>query len=179
MAVEYKKLQSALDPKAASALAQDQRWFVQVRDALAEAPKDKAPHDLGDELKDRVNFLRAINPHPANDFIGSWRNVAGGFDITAAPDGKLKVAGNAAHPIDGSWVCEFAGSAKASDGILSVTEEQDEGGDQTASLRLTREGAALKVEWIPAPGSADGTSPHCGLNGSFGGAYFSVPAEHN
>jgi len=118
IAMEYKKLQSALDPKSAAALAQDQRWFVGVRDAIAEAPKNMAPPELGAELKDRLKLLTAIK------------------------------------------------------------EEQDEGNTQTTSLRLTREGAALKAELIPAPGSSDVTSPYCGLNGSFDGAYFSVPANY-
>lgn len=178
IAAEYKKLQAALDPKAVTALAQDQRWFVQVRDLIAEASEDTSPPDLGAELKDRLKLMRAINPHPANEFIGSWINVAGGFDITAAPDGKLKVAGNAAQPINGNWVCDFTGTAKASGGILTVEEEHDEGDDKISSLRLTREGAALKVELVPATNSPDETPPYCGYNGSFDGAYFSVPASY-
>jgi len=178
IAMEYKKLQSALDPKSAAALAQDQRWFVGVRDAIAEAPKNMAPPELGAELKDRLKLLTAINPHPASDFVGSWHNVAGGFDITSEPDGGLKIAGNAAQPVNGNWVCDFVGKGKASGDVLTVKEEQDEGNTQTTSLRLTREGAALKAELIPAPGSSDVTSPYCGLNGSFDGAYFSVPANY-
>lgn len=178
IAAEYKKLQSSLDPKTTAALAQDQRWFVQVRDLIAEASEDMSPPDLGEELKERLKLLKAINPHPANEFIGSWHNVAGGFDITAAPNGKLTVAGNAAQPVNGNWVCDFTGSAKASAGILTVKADDDEGDDKTSSLRLTREGATLKVELVPSTTSPDETPPYCGYNGSFDGAYFSVPAGY-
>lgn len=178
IAVEYKKVQSALDPTAAAALAQDQRWFVQVRDLIAEASDDVPPPDLGEELKDRLKLLRAINPHPAVDFVGSWHNVAGGFDITPGRNGKLKIAGNTAQPINGNWVCDFVGMAKASGGILIVKEEHDEGDSQASSLRLTREGAALKVELVHAPSAPDATPPYCGYNGSFDGAYFSVPTNY-
>ncbi|WP_368516707.1 lysozyme inhibitor LprI family protein [Rhizobium sp.] len=178
IAIAYKKLQTTLDPKAAAALAEDERWFIGTRDAIAEAAEGMARSDLGSALKDRLKFLKAINPHPSVDFAGSWHNIAGGFDITSAPDGTLTVNGNAAHPVTGNWVCEFNGSAKPDGATLVVKDENDKGNDNAAALRLTRDGAALKVETIPATTAADGASPYCGVNGSFDGPYFSVPSGY-
>jgi hypothetical protein len=179
IAVEYRRLQAELDPKAVAALAEDQRWFVGARDEIADAPANMAPPDLGADLKDRVRFLRAINPHPASDFIGSWHNLAGGLDITATPDGKVKVTGNAARPVNGNWVCDFEGIGKVEGGALEVRDDTVDSQDPATGLRLTREGAALKVEFLPAPGSQDRTSPYCGMNGSLDGFYFSVPVGYD
>lgn len=178
IAVAYKKLQTTLDPKAAAALAEDERWFVGTRDAIADAAEGMARSDLGSALKDRLKFLKAINPHPPVDFAGSWYNIAGGFDITSAPDGTLTVSGNAAHPVTGNWVCEFNGTAKPDGATLVIKDENDEDNDNAAALRLTRDGASLKVETIRPATDADVPAPYCGVNGSFDGPYFSVPVGY-
>lgn len=184
IAEEFRTLHAALDPQSAAALAQDQRWFVGVRDRIAETPKNMSPPEMSVVLKDRAKFLGAIDAHPPEGFAGTWRNVAGGFDIKVRADGAFSIEGNAAQPVNGNWVCDYQGSGKATGSLLEPkTEEVDENSKLVASdanasrLSLTREGATLKVKTIVAPG--DGANPFCGMNGFFDGAYFLVPAGYD
>ncbi|WP_126241451.1 lysozyme inhibitor LprI family protein [Burkholderia gladioli] len=176
IAQEYRALRAKLDPPAAASLAEDQRWFVDTRDAIAEAPRRMSPSDLGAFLNNRVRFLGAIDPHPPEGFVGSWRNVAGGFDIEIKADGTLSITGNAAQPANGNWVCEYQGTGKAASGNMlePTTDEMDA---NASRLRLSREGALLKVKTVVAPGSDSNT--FCGMNGSFDGTYFAVPRGYN
>ncbi|WP_124625727.1 lysozyme inhibitor LprI family protein [Burkholderia sp. Bp9012] len=184
IAEAYRALRTELDAASAGALADDQRWFVGTRDAIGEAPKSISPPDLGAVLQERATFLRAINSHPPGGFVGSWRNVAGGFDIKIGADGALIVEGNAAQPANGNWVCEYHGSGRAVGNLLEpTTEEMDatsklaEADANASRLRLSREGALLKVKMIVAPGSD--SNPFCGMNGSFDGTYFAVPLGYD
>ena len=51
-------------PQAASALREDQQYFVQTRDRIADfnegVPKEKQNFDLGDTMRDRVVFLTSV-----------------------------------------------------------------------------------------------------------------------
>ncbi|WP_186038745.1 lysozyme inhibitor LprI family protein [Burkholderia gladioli] len=176
IAQEYRALRAKLDPPAAAALTDDQRWFIGTRDAIAEASRNMSPPDLGAFLNDRVRFLSAIDPHPPEGFVGSWRNVAGGFDIEIKADGTLSITGNAAQPANGNWVCEYQGTGKAasSNMLEPTTGEMDA---NASRLRLSREGASLKVKTVVANGSDSNT--FCGMNGSFDGTYFAVPRSYN
>lgn len=184
IAQEYRALRAKLDPPSAAALADDQRWFVGARDAMAETPASMSPPDLDVVLKERAKFLGAIDSRPPEGFAGSWRNVAGGFDIEIKGDGTLSIEGNAAQPANGNWVCEYHGRGKAAGNLLEpATEEMDadsklvEADANASRLRLSREGALLKVKTTAAPGG-DG-NPFCGMNGSFDGTYFAVPRGYD
>ncbi|WP_157627779.1 lysozyme inhibitor LprI family protein [Burkholderia gladioli] len=176
IAQEYRALRAKLDSLAAAALADDQRWFVGTRDAIAEAPRSMSPRDLGAFLNDRVKFLGAIDPHPPEGFVGSWRNVAGGFHIETKADGTLSITGTAAQPANGNWVCEYQGTGKAASSNM-LEPRTDEMGANASRLRLSREGALLKVKTVVANGSDSNT--FCGMNGSFDGTYFAVPRSYN
>ena len=179
VADDYARLKAALDPQSAAALADDQRWFVGARDGRAEAEGGASAKEIGATLKERTKFLEAVDPRPAEPFIGSWHNEGGGIDISKAADGSLKVAANTAHPVDGRWVCEFKGTGKLSDDVLAVKQDADEGDKASgAGLTLTRVGASLKVDFVPAPEADDQTEDFCGNNGSVTGSYFSVPAGY-
>lgn len=184
IAEAYRALRTELEAPSAGSLADDQRWFVGTRDAIAEAPKSMSPPDLEAVLQERATFLRAINPHPPEGFVGSWRNLAGGFDIKVGVHGTLSIEGNAAQPANGNWVCEYHGSGKVLGNLLEpVTEDLDANSKlvpadaNTGRLRLTREGALLKVTTIIAPGT--GNNSFCGMNGSFDGTYFRVPEGYD
>lgn len=176
IATEYHRLRSELDPMAFKALAKDQSWFVEVRDAIANGPEDGARISLVDEFKQRLRFLRAINARPVDGFLNHWRNEVGTIDITATADGRLNIEANAVEPTVARWVCEFEGSGKVADGVLDVRQVNDDGSDDNGSgLRLTRVGASLKVEFVPAAGSNSSTPEYCGVNGSVDGPYFAMP----
>ncbi|MGS0892152.1 lysozyme inhibitor LprI family protein [Burkholderia stagnalis] len=184
IAQEYRALRAKLDPPTAAALVDDQRWFAGARDAIAETSASMSPPDLGVVLKDRARFLGVIDPHPPEGFAGSWRNVAGGFDIEIKAGGVLSIEGNAAQPANGNWVCEYHGRGKTAGNLLEpTTEEMDANSklvdaDANASrLRLSREGAMLEVQTVVAPGSD--SNPFCGMNGSFDGTYFAVPRGYD
>lgn len=179
IAAEYRALRKELDPKSADALSQDQRWFVASRDSAADMPASMSPPAITQMLKTRADFLGAINPHPPTGFVGSWRNIAGGFDIKLAADGQLQIEGNAAAPVTGNWVCEYYGRGLAAGEIFKPqTEEMDENSklvvaENANQLIFTREGAILTVQTITPPNSDNGS--FCGMNGSFDGTYFLLP----
>ncbi|WP_161786175.1 lysozyme inhibitor LprI family protein [Lysobacter antibioticus] len=168
----YERLRKSLDSKAASGLREDQRWFIGVRDAAYDnASAANRTQSLKALLDDRARTLSQIRAQPPAGLIGSWRNLAGGIDVVDDGAGRLKVEANAAHPLDGRWLCDASGSGRSVGAALTV---QVEGGERS-SLKLTREGAALRVQALDAGGKALLGPDYCGHNGSLEGVYFAVP----
>ncbi|PRH87294.1 hypothetical protein C5L14_11740 [Labrys okinawensis] len=171
IAAAYDRLRKALDPRAAAALAADQRWFVGARDeAGAGKEGDGAFRTLKERLAERSGFLEGVRVKPAGGFAGNWRNVAGGLEIEAKADGSLSVSGTVVEPVMGRWVCEVSGSGREAGGVLEVRQE-----DETSTLKLTREGASLKAETVFPAGATERRVGYCGMNGSADGSYFQVP----
>lgn len=168
----YERLRKSLDSKAASGLREDQRWFIGVRDAAYDnASAANRTQSLKALLDDRARTLSQIRAQPPAGLVGSWRNLAGGIDVVDDGAGRLKVEANAAHPLDGRWLCDASGSGRSVGAALTV---QVEGGERS-SLKLTREGAALRVQALDAGGKALLGPDYCGHNGSLEGVYFAVP----
>ncbi|ALN78182.1 hypothetical protein LA76x_0020 [Lysobacter antibioticus] len=168
----YERLRKSLDAQAASGLREDQRWFIGIRDATYDnATTANRTQSLKALLDDRARTLSQIRAQPAAGWVGSWRNLAGGIDVVDDGAGRLKVEANAAHPLDGRWLCDASGSGRSAGAALTV---QVEGGERS-SLKLTREGAALRVQALDASGKALLGPDYCGHNGSLEGVYFAVP----
>ncbi|MGJ7903022.1 lysozyme inhibitor LprI family protein [Lysobacter sp. 1R34A] len=170
----YERLRKSLDAQAAKALREDQRWFVGVRDAAyaAAAPAGRT-QSLKALLDDRARALSQIRGNPPPGVVGRWRNVAGGVDVVDDGAGRLTVEANAAHPLDGRWLCDTAGSGRVVGAELKVQVDDDRG----SSLKLTREGAALRVQALDADGKPLLGPEYCGLNGSVDGVYFAVSPD--
>lgn len=168
----YERLRKSLDAQAASGLREDQRWFIGIRDAAYDnASAANRTQSLKALLDDRARTLSQIRAQPPVGLVGSWRNLAGGIDVVDDGAGGLKVEANAAHPLDGRWLCDASGSGRSVGAALTV---QVEGGERS-SLKLTREGAALRVQALDAGGKALLGPDYCGHNGSLEGVYFAVP----
>lgn len=168
----YERLRKSLDAQAASGLREDQRWFIGIRDAAYDnASAANRAQSLQALLDDRARTLSQIRVQPPVGLVGSWRNLAGGIDVVDDGAGRLKVEANAAHPLDGRWLCDASGSGRSVGAALTV---QVEGGERS-SLKLTREGAALRVQALDAGGKALLGPDYCGHNGSLEGVYFAVP----
>ncbi|MGO1002859.1 lysozyme inhibitor LprI family protein [Lysobacter sp. CA196] len=168
----YERLRKSLDAQAAKGLREDQRWFVGVRDATYDnATPANRTRSLKALLDDRARALSQIRTNPSAGMVGSWRNVAGGVDVVSEGGGRFKVEANAAHPLDGRWLCDAAGSGRHVGAVLTVQVE----GDPRSSLKLTREGAVLRVQALDANGKPLVGPDYCGFNGSVDGVYFAVP----
>jgi len=168
----YQRLRKSLDAKAASGLREDQRWFIGIRDATYDnATAANRTQSLKALLDARARSLAQIRAQPAAGLVGHWRNLAGGIDVVDDGAGRLKVEANAAHPLDGRWLCDASGRGRSAGAALTV---QVEGGERS-SLKLTREGAALRVQALDAQGQPLLGPDYCGHNGSLEGVYFAVP----
>jgi uncharacterized protein len=170
----YERLRKSFDAQAAKGLRDDQRWFIGVRDATYDnaTPADRS-QSLKAVLDDRVRVLSQIRSDPSAGVVGRWRNVAGGIDVVDDGAGRLTVEANAAHPLDGRWLCDTAGSGRVVGAELKVQVDDDRG----SFLKLTREGAALRVQALDADGKPLLGPEYCGLNGSVDGVYFAVPSN--
>lgn len=169
----YERLRKSLDAQAAKALREDQRWFIGVRDAAYDAAPANRTQSLKALLDERARALSQIRSDPPAGVVGRWRNVAGGVDVVDDGAGRLTVEANAAHPLDGRWLCDTAGSGRLVGAELKVQADDDEG----SFLKLTREGAALRVQALDANGKPLLGPGYCGLNGSVDGVYFAVPPD--
>lgn len=174
VAQQFKVVRDKLDADAAKALVKDQRYFLSVRDeSYAEPYTTSTPYEaLLTGMRSRLAFLKAINPQPAPGFVGKWKNLTGEIEITQGADGQLKVEANAARPYTGQWVCDLSGKGVVSGDSLNVTYQDG----LPWVLSLTRRGAVLVANEIPAPGDKDVGfgPPFCGMNGSLRGEWFAV-----
>lgn len=171
LAQVYRRTLADLDTPAAAALRHEQRWFLEVRDArYADAAAAERAAELRATLDYRAEYLGRINAHPSPGLAGRWRNIAGEIEIRRDAKGRWDVQANAAHPLDGRWVCEAAGRDRGEADAASVHVDDDD-----SVLKLTREGATLRVTAVDAKGKRLGMPDYCGHNGSLEGTYFAVP----
>jgi uncharacterized protein len=167
----YRRTLADLDAPAAAALRDEQRWFLQLRDArYADAPTAEKATELRATLDQRSEFLGQIRAHPSPGLAGRWRNTAGEIEIHRDAKGRWEVQANAAHPLDGRWVCDAAGRDRGEADAASVHVDDDD-----SVLKLVREGAVLQVTAVDAKGKRLTMPDYCGLNGSLEGTYFAVP----
>ncbi|TWT13872.1 lysozyme inhibitor LprI family protein [Reyranella sp. CPCC 100927] len=173
IAARFLAIGKTLDSQAGEAFDKDQRYFVRVRNIVADnatSPADRTER-LKDLLAERVAFLGAMETAPGEGLVGEWRNVEGGVTIERTDDGRLTVSINTAEPTTGRWVCGAGGRGKPDGNTLAVAVED---GDQGERLTVTRVGVLLSVETIGADGQQDGSRSFCGLNGSVNGWFFKV-----
>ncbi|WMD20704.1 hypothetical protein RAS12_29635 [Achromobacter seleniivolatilans] len=173
IAAHYGQARKAFDEPTAKALADDQRYFVHLRnDAYAEPFNQNSPRaELSERLKYRDLFLASIALTPREGFEGYWGNLAGGFSVKKQADGQLFFEGQAAHPQNGRWVCDVSGIARVKDGTLVIDATDNEGW----TLTLKRIGAGVELaEAAQAKDQAGFGPPYCGLNGHLSGVYFPV-----
>ena len=167
----YRGRLADLDAPAAAALRDEQRWFLEIRDArYAEATAAEKATELRTMLDYRRESVGQIQAHPSPGLAGRWRNIAGEIEIRRDAQGRWDVQANAAHPLDGRWVCEAAGRDRGEADAASVHVDDDD-----SVLKLKREGASLRVTAVDAKGKRLGMPDYCGHNGSLEGTYFAVP----
>lgn len=173
IAQHYSVLKRNLDAPGRKAIHEDQRWFLGARDRAYEAvePSERR-QGLGERMKSRLEFLQAVQLEPGSDLVGVWKNVAGEIKISPEKNGTLRVRMNAVEPINGRWVCDMDGSAKSQGSSIAITESTI----PDWQIDLVRKGSVLEVSEVPLKGERL-SSPFCGMNGSFNGAYFKVEAR--
>lgn len=164
----YVAVRRALPASVRSALAEDQLWFLSVREYEAEQPRAAGDNrQLAARMTNRIGFLESIHTRGRSGLTGRWRNLAGEVHVTAPGNGRMRIRINAAQPENGNWVCdvEFTGASSAS-AVEGVANH-----DQNYRLRATLRGDTLLLTETQIAG--DGYGPgYCGLNGSVGGTYF-------
>lgn len=166
----YARLLPRFSAEAAQGLREDQRWFVGVRDAAYErAEPGERAQVLREQLDGRLKDLQRIREFPAKGLAGDWTNFAGGLEIRRDAGGAYRVRGNAAHPLDGRWVCDAEVSGQGSDERAIARADGDDSG---SALELSRIGNALRVRELDAKGQPHPASEFCGHNGSLDGWYF-------
>lgn len=165
----YAELLQRLSGEAGRGLREDQRYFMVVRDAAFEsAERGDRAQALREQLDSRLKELERIREHPAKGLAGDWNNFAGGVEIRRDAKGEYRVRGNAAHPIDGRWVCDAELSGRGSDErVLARADGDNEG----TGLELTRVGDALHVRELDVKGQPKAMSEFCGVNGTLDGWY--------
>lgn len=173
IAAAYAEALKRLDPKATKALRDDQRSFQATLAYGLEwdegKPQDKRVFDLADTMKDRAEFLGAIDAAPAGRWAGTWSNHFGGIDIETKGDG-FSVSANGAKPVTGNWVCQIEGTAKV-EGDRLVLAGSEDGKPDGWTYALTRDGDRIVFSQAGPKGERHG-SPTCGHNGSMEGDYF-------
>lgn len=170
IAHRYALLLPRFSGEAGKGLREDQRWFVGVRDeAFERAERGDRAQALREQLDSRLKDLERIREYPRKGLEGDWNNLAGGLEIRRDAQGAYRVRGNAAHPLDGRWVCDADVGGRGSDeGVLARADGDDRG----TALELTRVGNALRVRELDAQGRPQPASEFCGHNGSLDGWYF-------
>lgn len=162
--------------EAGKGLREQQRWFIGVRDmAYEQAERGERGQVLRAQLDGRLKELQRIRDYPGKGLVGDWNNFAGGLEIRRDAQGVYRVRGNAAHPLDGRWVCDAEVSGSGSDERVIARADGDSSG---SALELSRVGNALRVQELDAQGRPQPISEFCGHNGSLDGWYFqSAPPQ--
>ncbi|EHK68203.1 lysozyme inhibitor LprI family protein [Achromobacter arsenitoxydans] len=171
IASHYSKARKSFDAAAAQALAQDQRYFLQVRDEGYASPSggDTPQKELADRMKYRDAFLASLTAKRRPGFEGEWENLAGGFSVKKLADGRLAFDGSAAHPLNGRWLCAVEGIGTVKGNTLVVETTDADGW----TLTLVRKGAGVELA-ESSPTGAPASRPYCGMNGGMQGVYFPV-----
>lgn len=172
IAHRYADLLQGFGGEAGQGLREDQRYFMSVRDAAYEnAERGERGKVLRDQLDGRLKELERIRERPREGLLGDWNNFAGGLEIRRDTKGVYVVRGNAAHPLDGRWVCDAEVSGGGSEARVVARA-----GDDGSALELTRVGAGLRVRELDSNGQPHPMSEFCGHNGTLDGWYFQTTA---
>ncbi|BAV95509.1 lysozyme inhibitor LprI family protein [Lysobacter enzymogenes] len=173
IAHRYAELLQRFSGEPARGLREDQRYFMTIRDAAYEnAARGDRAKVLREQLDGRFKELDRVREYPSKGLVGDWNNFAGGLEIRRNAKGEYVVRGNAAHPLDGRWVCDAEVSGRGSDERVVARAEGDYEG---SALELTRIGLAVRVRELDAKGAAKSMSEFCGVNGTLDGWYFQSP----
>lgn len=176
IAVAYRRAMTAwsADPIARDLLRSAQRTFLDRRETALAAPYDalRSLHEA------QVRVLESLDFTPRTGFEGGWSNLAGGIDVFRDATG-LVLWGNSVEPIFFRWICDTQENAVVAGTTLITPPEAVTPGHAGWSIRIERDGAALRLHEVAPPatdassdGGSTGQSPRCGRNGRFDGVYF-------
>ncbi len=162
-----------LDAKAQKTLKEDQQYFIQTRDKIAEfndgVAKDKQNFDLGETMRDRATLLKSIRAAKSG-FIGTWKNLEGSVDIKTSGKNKVEIGGQIANPTSGNN-CEIGGTTKIGKQLKLIdTDENDKPTGFTFSF--SRSGDQLIVSQSGVGKDGSNQPPDCGANTHFDGSFF-------
>ena len=175
LAQSYKSVNQRLDAEGKAALLEEQRTFLYARDRLAEEIKssNQASNPSLDKLmRQHLSSLQHIKPRQqASDVLGSWFVTSGGVDINKRDANTLSLHLNRVEPTRGNWVCDFQGTAQATDAQAKhlVFHSND---DPQQQLQIERVGSVLRV----STPQGNGTN-YCGLNGTVNGDYLPLSSK--
>ena len=175
LAQSYKNVNQRLDAEGKAALQEEQRTFLYARDRLAEEIKssNQASNPSLDKLmRQHLSSLQHIKPRQqASDIMGSWFVTSGGVDINKRDANTLSLHLNRVEPTRGNWVCDFQGTAQATDAQAKhlVFHSND---DPQRQLLIERVGSILRV----STPQGNGTN-YCGLNGTVNGDYLPLSSK--
>jgi uncharacterized protein YecT (DUF1311 family) len=173
MAVAYSSARLALPPPARRVLADDQRWFLYVRDEYYEG---RANYDwaaiLTDRLVDRASFLESIDPVSRDGLIGQWGNTAIGIEVTPQKDGRVHISVGGADPLTARWTCGIEVDAVMRGRTAYAIDPES----PSWGMQLTRDGATLRVTET-GPDGQQHTSDYCGFGGYVAGDYLPTRSE--
>ena len=175
LAQSYKNVNQRLDAEGKAALLEEQRTFLYARDRLAEEIKSSnqaSKSSLGQLMRQHLSSLQHIKPRQqASDIMGSWFVTSGGVDINKRDANTLSLHLNRVEPTRGNWVCDFQGTAQATDAQAKhlVFHSND---DPQQQLLIERVGSILRVS-TPQGNGTD----YCGLNGTVNGDYLPLRSK--
>ena len=175
LAQSYKSVNQRLDAEGKAALLEEQRTFFYARDRLAEEIKSSnqtSKSSLGQLMRQHLSSLQHIKPRQqASDIMGSWFVTSGGVDINKRDANTLSLHLNRVEPARGNWVCDFQGTAQATDAQAKhlVFHSND---DPQQQLLIERVGSILRVS-TPQGNGTD----YCGLNGTVNGDYLPLRSK--
>ena len=175
LAESYKSVNQRLDAEGKSALVEEQRTFLYARDRLAEEIKSSnqaSKPSLDKLMRQHLSSLQHIKPRQqASDIMGSWFVTSGGVDINKRDANTLSLHLNRVEPTRGNWVCDFQGTAQATDAQAKhlVFHSND---DPQQQLHIERVGSILRV----STPQSNGTN-YCGLNGTVNGDYLPLSSK--
>ena len=175
LAESYKSVNQRLDAEGKAALLEEQRTFLYARDRLAEENKSSnqaSKPTLGQLMRQHLSSLQHIKPRQqASDIMGSWFVTSGGVDINKRDANTLSLHLNRVEPTRGNWVCDFQGTAQATDAQAKhlVFRSND---DPQQQLLIERAGSILRI----STPQGNGTN-YCGLNGTVNGDYLPLSSK--
>lgn len=169
IARNYRELLDVGDHALSSALREDQRRFIDIRDEVLTLPglsRRERHETLQAVMKERAQLLARIDTTRTSSPVGTWETLESRIEVQEVGNG-YRVAAVANRPLDARWTCDVEAQGALRGPILRATEPTVPGW----SLRLRRAGAVLDVE--EQVDSDDVSShPFCGMNGGLDGIYF-------
>lgn len=172
IAVRYAAFRNALGPSGRTALEQEQRYYLAIRDLAHQADvtlPSRTFRTLPETMQLRADFLVSVAAARPNEIEGEWMSIEGGGVIYRDADGVLSFDLGAAHAFNARWTCAASGPVRREGNVFTL--------DAGDGWRLTGEveDGVLILEESGPPGS--GSPPYCGANGGLGRAYFKLKPE--